>query len=491
MLTRRSFLSASAASIAAASLAADRPKMNVLMIAIDDLRPDLGCYGSPNIRSPHMDKLASEGTVFTSAYCQQAVCSPSRTSIMTGLRPDTTRVYELQTHFRKTIPNAVTLPQNFKEAGYTTTGLSKIFHGGLDDSRSWSIPHWVPGGPDWNTPENAERNRRLDEELKDLNWHKVAPRQPRDKRGPSWAAREVADTELADGKTATTAIRALQTLKGGPFFLACGFLKPHLPFIAPKKYFDLYPKEKVQPVDYPEPPSGVPDVALHISGELRSYSDIPEQGPISEEKRLELIRAYFASASYTDAQIGRVLDELDRLGLRDNTIVVLWGDHGWHLGDHGLWNKHTNFERAVRSTLIVRAPGQKRKGTKSAALTEFVDIYPTICDLAGVRAPATLEGTSFAPLLNDPGRRWKSGAFSQYPRQVKDVGPVMGYSIRTDRYRYTEWVPRNGGGSYKEMELYDYKTDPKETANLAAKNPAIVKDLSARLAAGWRAARPS
>jgi arylsulfatase A-like enzyme len=305
-------------------------------------------------------------------------------------------------------------------------------------------------------------------------------------RGPSWEDPDVADNQLNDGRTADEAIKALQALKGKPFFLACGFLKPHLPFIAPQKYFEPYPLEKVRLAGNPNPPEDVPPPAMTDSGELRAYSDIPDKGPIPAEKARELVRAYYAAASYTDAQIGRVLDELERLGLADDTVVVLWGDHGWHLGEHGLWCKHTNFEVATRSVLLVRAPGRAR-GERTNALVEFVDIYPTLCELVGLPVPKGLEGASFAPLLKDPARPWKSAAFSQYPRKE-----LMGHSMRTDRYRYTEWADRDGKAAPVGVELYDHQSDPGENVNLA--NRPECKELAARLAArlhaGWREALP-
>jgi arylsulfatase A-like enzyme len=488
MLSRRSFLSASAVAAAARLAAASKARLNVLFIAVDDMRPDLGCYGNSYVRTPNLDKLAARGMTFTRAYCQQAVCSPSRTSLLTGRRPDTTRVYELRTHFRKNLPDVATLPEHFKNNGYVTTGLGKLFHGGLDDPRSWSIPSWTPGSPAaWNTPENASHAEAQWKRVRDNGLRMEAPRTTRQQRGPAWAMPDVADNELADGKTADTAIRALGELKGKQFFLGAGFLKPHLPFIAPKKYFDLYPKEKVRLVDYPLPPKGVPQIAMHNFGELRYYSDIPEEGAVPEEKALELVRAYYAALSYTDAQIGRVLDELDRLGLRENTVVIVWGDHGYHLGDHGLWNKHTNFERAVRVPMIVSVPGQKNAGKKSPALTEFVDIYPTLAEVCGLARPEGLEGISFAPLLDRPNRQWKTAAFSQYPRGKG----AMGYSMRTERYRYTEW--RIPGSDERPVELYDYQTDPDEKVNLAVEpeNAALVKELAERLKAGWRGAIPA
>jgi len=488
------------------ALAADAQKpaggsYNVLFLAVDDLRPEIGCYGVPKIRTPNIDKLASRGTVFLRAYCQQAVCSPSRTSLLTGRRPDTTRIYDLQTHFRLTLPDVVTLPQCFKQHGYHCQAFSKIYHGGLDDRRSWSVPHWRPRGPGYGKPETLAELRRQREKIKAEGKGpatKVLQRDPKTRtvlrrsrpkyrvRGPSWEEPDVSDNALPDGKTADKAIEVLREVKGKRFFLAVGFLKPHLPFVAPKKYFDLYPPGTLGPADNPFPPKDCPRIALHNWGELRNYSDIPKKGPLAKKKALELIRAYYAATSYVDAQIGPVLDELDRLGLTEKTVVVLWGDHGWHLGEHGLWCKHTNFEVATRSPLIFRAPNQKRPGAKTDALAEFVDIYPTLCQLCELPIPGGLEGISLVPVMDNPKRPWKKAAFSQYPR-----GRVMGYSMRTDRYRYTEWVKRTGGEAVA-RELYDHQNDPGENVNIASKpeSKALVAKLSKMLHAGWRAALP-
>jgi arylsulfatase A-like enzyme len=490
VLTRRAF--AEMAGAAPLALAARNAGFNVLFIAVDDLKPEIGCYGNTKAITPNIDKLAAQGLTFTRAYCQQAVCSPSRTSLLTGRRPDTTRVYDLAQHFRGTIPDAVTLPEHFKKSGYTTAGLGKIFHGGLDDAQSWSIPWWGPAGkgPAWGTAENAARSAKEHEHLRRMKWNKPPQPRPRSARGPSWAAPDVADNELGDGKTAEFAAGALEKLKAGPFFLAVGFAKPHLPFIAPKRYFDLHSKTKFEPADNPFPPKDVPSLAMHNSSELRTYTDIPEQGPIPDAKAVELIRAYYAATTYTDAQIGRVVGALDRLGLRKNTVIILWGDHGWHLGDHGLWNKHTNFESATRAPLIISVPEQKNAGRKSAALTEFVDIYPSLCDLCGLSLPQGLEGTSFKQLLDNPDRAWKKAAFSQYPRQVPGYGRAMGHSMRTDRYRFTEW--RIPGKDFRAVELYDHERDPKENVNIAElpENAALVKRFTDQLHADWQAARP-
>jgi iduronate 2-sulfatase len=461
-MNRRSFLS----SFAAAGLARGAGKKNVLLIAVDDMRPELGCYGARNIHSPNIDALAARGTLFQKAYCQQAVCSPSRTSLLTGLRPDTTKVYDLQTHFRGSVPDAVTLPEYFKNNGYVTAGMGKLFHGGLDDSRSWSIPWWGPGQKHaWNSAEALEQAKRQTERLRSNGW-KLPPAAGNEpgSRGPSWEASDLAGEELPDGRTATQAIAALKELKSKPFFLGVGFVKPHLPFIAPKKYFDLYPLDKVEMPDYPELPTGAPPFAGTNSGELRSYGDIGS-GKISAEKAKELVRAYYACISYTDAMIGRVLGELDRQGLRDSTMVVLFGDHGWHLNNHGNWNKHTNYEKATRSMLIAAMPGQKQKGVVCDRLVEFVDVYPSLAEGAGLKVPESIPGRSFVPLLSDAKQEWKSVALSQYPRTYQKE-KLMGYSVRNSRFRMTEWR-KVGTTEVVARELYDYQEDPQESVNRA------------------------
>lgn len=477
MLSRRQFCSTTFAATGALAAQGPRRKMNVLLIAVDDMRPELGCYGAKHVHTPNLDAFAKTGTVFTRAYCQQAVCSPSRTSLLTGLRPDTTKVYELQTHFRLNLPDAVALPQCFREQGYTTAGLSKIFHGGLDDSRSWSIPWWRPGGPAWNSAESADAARNLDKRLRESNW-KIEP--PVSAAGPLYESPDVADDALPDGQTASQAIAALRTLKDQPFFLAVGFLKPHLPFVAPKKYFDLYDPARIEMPDYPETPAQMPPWAGHPNGELKSYGDIKEM-PVPPEKARELVRAYYAAISYADAQIGKVIAELNRLGLRENTAIVVFGDHGWHLNNHGLWHKQTVFEKATRSPLIVSVPGQKRKGTRCTRLVEFVDIYPTLADVAGLKAPANLEGQSFRPQLDNPSAPGKSAALSQYPRNHEGKR-LMGYSLRTERYRYTEWRVI-GTSEVLGRELYDYQQDPQESRNRAVDpaSRALIEQLATQL----------
>jgi arylsulfatase A-like enzyme len=432
---------------------------------------------------------------------------------MTGLRPDSTKVHDLQRHFRIGVPDVVTVAQHFKNHGYHSQAISKIYHRGLDDPLSWSVPQMRPKAPTYIDPKIREdiRKRRREAEKQGRSGRRSAGKKDpktgatmalgrrKGKRihGPSWEAPDVADNVLCDGKTADRIIDLLRECKkeNKPFFLGCGFIKPHLPFVAPKRYFDLYPPESVKLPDNQFYPKDVPELALHNSGEFRVYSDIPDEGLIPEPLRRDALRAYRACVSFVDAQVGRVLDELDRLGLRENTVVVLWGDHGWHLGEQNLWGKMTNFEIATRVPMIISAPGQKNAGAKTEALSEFVDIYPTLCELCGLPLPEGLEGTSLVPVMNEPGRKWKRAAFSQYPRPGLFPGEKrirqMGYSMRTARYRYTEWQNWKTG-KVVARELYDYETDLEGNVNVAGKpeNAAVVKRLSRELGEGWRGALP-
>ncbi len=433
-------------------------KYNVLFIAFDDLRPELGCYSVPGVIAPNIDKLAGQGLVFDRAYCQQALCCPSRSSLLTGLRPDTTRVWDLETHFRAAVPDVVTLPQCFKQHGYDVRNVGKIFHHGgpLDDPPSWSAPRF---DPDHTT-----------------KYNNVPALQPRD----------VADNELPDGKVADRAVTILNEVKDKPFFLAIGFRKPHLPFEAPRKYFEMYNEQDLQTASNPFPPSNVPPLAMRLNSELKRYQ-LPDAGSLTPEQSREMIHGYRAATTYADAMLGKVLDELERLQLREKTIIILWGDHGYHLGEHDLWCKHSNFEVATRSPLIISLPGQRTAGQHTNALVEFVDIYPSLCEAAGLPAPRS-EGVSFIPLVEQPQRPWKSAAFSQYPRGTKMEH--MGYTMRTDRYRYTEWQTRDG--QLVDAELYDHQADPDENANIVKQpeNRALVEQLAGQLKAGWKAAIP-
>jgi arylsulfatase A-like enzyme len=470
-----------------AAAEAPKPGYNVLFVAVDDLRPQLGCYGDPLAKTPNLDRwVGDRGTVFNRAYCQQAVCSPSRTSLLTGRRPDTTKVYDLVTHFRDKIPDVVTLPQHFKNNGYDVRGIGKIYHGGYDDAKSWSKPWEGTKAPGFG-PEGQKLMTKLRADAK------AAGRDVSRVRGLPVEAPDVADDELRDGALARRGCELLRELKDGdkPFFLAVGFYKPHLPFVAPKKYWDLHDPAKLPTASHPNPPKGSPPYAITNFGELRAYHEIPKTGPVSDEMARKLVHGYYACVSYMDAQFGRLIDELGRLGLKDNTVVIFWGDHGWHLNDHGQWCKHTNFEIATRAALLMSRPGQKAPGKKTDALVEFVDIYPTLADVCGLPKPDGVEGYSFAPLLDDPARPWKPAAFSQFPRGGKETGPLMGYAIRTDRYRMVEWRQRNSG-KVVSHELYDHQTDPGEDVNIADRpeSKGIVEKLSKQLAAGWKANAP-
>lgn len=446
--------------------AAQRP--NVLLVCVDDLKPLLGCYGAPIIRSPNIDRLATRGVLFERAFCNQAVCSPSRNALMTGLRPQTLGIYDLGTNFRQAAPDAVTLAQYFKQHGYRTEAMGKILHpghGNHEDPGSWSVPHWRPQGGSYQLSQSTKRTRTT---------------QAAGERGGATECADVPDDAYADGMIAKEAIARLQAAKARPdqpFFIAVGFLKPHLPFLAPKKYWDLYPRSAFQLPKLQEPPKGAPKFAPTTWGELRQYSDIPETGPLSVEQQIELIHGYHAATSYTDAQIGRVLDALDESGLAKNTIIVLWGDHGWHLGDHGMWCKHTNYEQAARIPLIVVAPDVARAGARSASLVETVDLYPTLCELAGLPVPAGLDGASFTAALKSPSDATKDAVFHVYPRKN-----LLGRAVRTERYRLVEWKAIGAPTETAVLELYDYQLDPDETENLTEKRPEVVAQLRAILA---------
>ena len=476
---------------------------NVLFIAVDDMRPELGCYGNKIIKSPNIDRLAARGTVFNHAYCSQAVCSPSRTAIMTGLRPDTTKVWDLDTHFRVAQPDCITLPQHFKANGYWCSALNKIYHHGFEDGRSWNEPHWYPNGTtidtdpvDWTKRTTARIGGGVNEysaKLSPDNDKPLQNKKGKGKAGPAFEVSPKADDELPDGATAAEAVKRLHALKlkGQPFFFAVGFLKPHLPFVAPKKYWDLYDPEKIPLPAIDHLPAGAPEFAGHTNGELHNYVGVPPENPIPSDFAKQLRHGYYACISYTDAQIGRVLDALEKEGLADNTIIVLWGDHGWQLGDHGLWHKHTNFEFAARAPLLISVPHQKTAGQKCDAPVEFVDVYPTLADLCGLPIPAgvagsarpALAGTSLRPFIENPAAQKQKIAMSQYPRGAgKAGGNVMGYSFRDERWRCTFWRER-GGSKIVATELYDEKNDPAETVSLHDKpeHKALIAEFAKHL----------
>ena len=460
---------------------------NVLFIAVDDLRPELGCFGCKHIHSPHLDKLASRGTVFLNAHCQQAVCSPSRTSLMTGLRPDSTKVWDLNTHFRDHVPDVVTVSQHFKDHGYRSISMGKIYHGGFDDALSWSEPALKPGtGSRYVLEKNITR---MDEKKRAAREKGLKGKDlSRASRGPPTELAEVKDEKYSDGALAALAVQTIQQLSNTdqPFFLAVGFQNPHLPFNSPKHYWELYEPQAIDLATNPFVPKNSYSKALTTFGELRNYEGIPAKGPLDKETSKKLRHGYYAAVSFIDACIGRVLKGLEQSGLSENTIVVVWGDHGWKLGEHGCWCKHTNVQLDTRSPLIMVAPQQKSVGKAIASPVEFVDIYPTLCDLAGFEKPRHLEGDSFAELLQNPSGPRKRAAFSQYPR-----GNIMGYSMTTDRFRYTVWVDQKKDNKVVFTELYDHREDPQENENVID-SPLYAPDIK-RLGAwhseGWQGTR--
>jgi iduronate 2-sulfatase len=470
--------------LAAAPRAADAParRPNVLLICVDDLKPLLGCYGDPRAKTPGIDRLAARGVLFERAFCNQAVCAPSRNSLMTGLRSTTLGIYDLGTNFRKAAPDAVTVAQQFKANGYRTEAMGKILHvghGNHEDPASWSIPHWRPAASGYALPENRDLARKTfaDAKAAGVSEAKMAALP----KGVATECADVADNVYGDGLLADEAVRRLQAAAktpGEPFFMGVGFLKPHLPFCAPKKYWDLYKEADFPLPELRTPPVGAPEFAPTTWGELRQYGDIPRIGALDDKLTRHLIHGYHAATSFMDAQLDRVLDALEATGLSSNTVVVLWGDHGWHLGDHGMWCKHTNYEQAARIPLIVVAPGVGRAGTKTRALVETVDLYPTLCELAGLPAPAGLDGASFAATLRDPAAPTKEAVFHSYPRD----GGRIGRAVRDARYRLVDWKAPGAPAADAVPELYDYETDPLETRNLAGEKPDVVARLRAILA---------
>ncbi len=431
---------------------------NVLFIVVDDLRPELACYGAAHIVSPNIDRLASRGVLFQRAYCMVPVCGASRASLMTGLRPTRNRFLTYRTYAQVDAPGVTPLNSHFKAHGYYTVSNGKVFHHADDCVEGWSERPWRP---------------RAQTYALQVNRRKARTNPNRRKRGPPFEAADVPDEYYADGKLARKAVQDLRRLAAGkqPFFLAVGFFKPHLPFVAPKKYWDLYDHNKIKlPSNY-YVPKGAPRVALHNSGELRQYADVPKQGIIPEELARWLIHGYYACVSYTDAQIGLLLKEMDRLKLWDSTIVVLWGDHGWNLGEHTLWCKHCCFETSMRAPLIVAAPGIPG-GKSTEALTEFIDVYPSLCELAGLPKPGHLQGKSFVPVLKKPTLTIKDCVRGRYLR---------GDTIKTARYRFTLYTDRKGAELGR--MLYDHITDPGENVNVAGEpaNAGIVEKLKSRL----------
>jgi arylsulfatase A-like enzyme len=462
-------------------------KLNVLFIAVDDMRPQLGCYGDKLVKTPHMDRLAARGVVFDRAYCQQALCSPSRISLLSGRRPSTSGIYQIGPTLRSAMPDVVTLPQHFKNHGYFARSLGKIYHVGIDDPDSWSVPSWVSKAPRYG-PTGQAAVKQYIAEMKAAG--KEIPTKGKDAAfyaGPAFESPEVDDDALTDGDTCREAVAAMKELAGKPqpFFLAVGFVNPHVPWVAPKKYFDLYDLDALDLPDNQYRPRGAPAYAATCGQDFFWYGNVPKDQKIDDAFGRQCLRGYLAAISYIDAQVGRLLDALDEQGLAKNTVVVLWGDHGYYMGEHGWWGgKHNTYEGATHAPLLVAVPGMKTAGQHTAGLTEFVDIYPSLVEICGLPAASGVEGTSFAPLLIDPKKPWKKAAFSEYPK-----GARHGTTMRTDRYRYTVWTDKSG--EVVDVELYDHRADPAENQNIASTaDKALLDELAKQFRAGWQGARP-
>ena len=512
---------------------------NILFLAIDDLRPELGCYGSEVAITPNMDALAKEGLLFKRAYCQQPICSPSRASLMTGARPETIGIIENFAYFRDKNPDIVTLPQHFRANGYETVHSGKIYHkpAFADLEKSWSREPAkdkvkyeepkLPGG--YALPENVElfkKNRaEMLEKYGDVSRYGLG-------KGPAYEMADVSDQTYEDGYNVELAIATLHDMveKGDkPFFLGMGFKLPHLDWKAPKKYWDMYDRGKIPMASQTEAPKDGAAMGLHPSFELRARQGIPKMGPIEGELARTLKHGYLASVTYVDALVGKMIAALEEAGVRDNTIILLWSDHGWHIGDMGIWGKATNYEVATRVPMMISTPNmpEENRGKTTDALVELIDMYPTLCELAGLAMPSHLEGQSFAPLLENPERQWKTAAFSQYPnpalrewaanplsREMRETyfGPLieeveakimeqqgekwdkdlfennlMGYAMRTENYRLVVWKDRTQPEKAPiDIELYDHQTDPKETVNIADNQPELVAELMVQFDKGWK-----
>ena len=465
--------------------AADKP--NVLLILVDDLKPAIGCYGDSHAVTPNIDSLAARGMRFDLAYCNQAVCAPSRFTLMLGSHSTSTGLYGLGSSLRKVLPDAVTMPQYFaKHGGYRTESLGKVFHighGNLGDPESFSQPHFHDKVIEYLDPESTDGGKLTREEAfftnQKLGQIRSLP------RGAAFESPDVEDGEYADGRVATEAVQRLRAAKEridkeqSPFFIAVGFARPHLPFSAPKKYWDMFDPDNLPMPENEELPEGAPKVAGKRGGEINNYKPVPTTGEMPDALKRQLIHGYYASTAYVDAQIGKVTGELERLGLEEKTIVVLWGDHGWHLGDLGIWTKHTNYEQANRIPILFVAPGVAEAGSSTNQPAETVDIFPTVCELAGLpfpTGPQPIDGKSLVEVLRDPQERVRDHAFHAYPKRK------LGRAIRTERYRLVEWRNPLQPPESAEYELYDYEQDPMERKNLINDQPDMATKLKEILA---------
>jgi iduronate 2-sulfatase len=466
-------------------VSADRP--NVLLLLVDDLKPAIGAFGDSFAKTPNLDSLAGRGMRFDLAYCNQAVCAPSRFTLMLGSHSTSSGLYGLGSQLRQSVPDAITLPQHFAKHGYRTESLGKVFHighGNHGDPESFSVPHFHDKVIEYLDPASTDGGKLTREEAYFTNQKLDSIRSL--PRGAAFESPDVADEEYADGRVALETMKRLRAAKelrekdGTPFFITAGFARPHLPFSAPKKYWDLHDRSKLPLPKFEKLPNGSPAVAGKRGGEINNYKPVPlDNSQIDEDLKRNLIHGYYASTSFVDTQIGKVLGELDRLQLGDNTIVVLWGDHGFHLGDLGIWTKHTNYEQANRIPIVIAAPGVTKPGSATRQPAESVDLFPTLAELAGLPAPQgpqPIDGVSLVPVLREPDKRVRDHAYHAYPRKK------LGRAIRTERYRLVEWRGNADPESVAEYELYDYQTDPLETQNRVADKPAVVAELKKILA---------
>ena len=461
-------------------------KPNVLLILVDDLKPALGCYGDPHAITPNIDALVQRGMRFDLAYCNQAVCAPSRFTLMLGSHSTSTGLYGLGSQLRQIVPDAVTMPQYFAKHGYRTESLGKVFHighGNNGDPQSFGVPHFKDKVIEYLESDSTDGGKLTREEA--LFTNQALDRIRSLPRGAAFESPVAADEDYADGRVAAETIKRLATAKerrqkeGTPFFIATGFVRPHLPFSAPQKYWDMHDPAKLPTATNKKTPAGAPDVARKRGGEITAYKPVPVDSSIDEALERQLIHGYYASTTYVDAQIGKVTAALAELGLNENTIVVLWGDHGFHLGDLGIWTKHTNYEQANRIPICFVAPGVTKANSSTQQVAETVDIFPTLAQLAGLPSPTgpqPIDGVSLAPVLEDPNVRVRDHAFHAYPKAK------LGRAIRTQRYRLVQWRKSGGETVNDEYELYDYEADPNETTNHVSTKPDVVKRLSAILA---------
>lgn len=492
-------------------------KPNILFISIDDLRPSLGVYGDSLAITPNLDSFAGEGITFRQTFCQSAVCAPSRASLMTGIRPDSTRVWHLGDKFREINPETVTMPQHFAKHGYHTVNLGKIFHNYMPDSISWNEPDLRPSqylkpewiGRDGETFYISEKVAKSQASKRD-SLLKLRPVRYANgwNTGPAWESADVHDSLYYDGAQTELAKRTLNRLAkmDEPFFMGLGYFRPHLPFAVPKKYWDMYERDSIPLAVNPAIPDGAPEWTMNSMYELRHYDGFNHIGHPNSDFRMSqdttrtLKHGYYASVSYVDALFGDLVKHLKTLGIYQNTIIIVWGDHGWKLGDHNSWGKMTNYNIDLEVPMLLRYPDQEKRGVETYALTELVDMFPSLCELAGIEIPNYMQGTSFVPLLNDTELPWKTAVFSQFHRRPKvsaDGKRYMGYSINTSEYHYIEWYKWNHKtgtkGDFTKSELYDRIKDPTETENITAREnyKDVVSKLSKQLKEGWQKATPN